>query len=400
MQDPDPRPVRRTGRRLRLLAVAAALASTAAAQDEPQLRADLDAVLERVDELETMLFQTDERVGSAPLVQVFDALGLQLGGFLTQQWTLADGDASSESAFNATQLEILIAADIDEDWSFFTALGFLREADLDFADRANPTFRGQAVRIPPIISWVNYRSSDALEVTLGRFVTPHGIINIEHFPPVLLELNQPMFLRPFPGSSIFPNFLAGVDVHGRQFVGESGADIFEYHVYAATHSAGDPEDLYFGARASYAHRSSGLTFGANLASGERTAGAGGLGHLSITPVASTTTNDFTMFGADLLYDAGPVVWKNEVFASSEDGQEDRSAFYTQPAYELNDEWLAFYRYDHFDPGQGIGDSTEHVLGVNYLPTPTTRFRAELIHKEFDSPDAEVDVFQLSATISF
>lgn len=407
-----------------LSAVAAvAAAGTAVGQPAPdqeleELRRQIDSMTERLESLEAadeeheetaetlelveeLVFDLDEKVGDRALVRAFDAINLDIGGFLTQTYTVAVGEGGTEDSFNQTQFELLIGADVNEDISLFTALGFLREADLNLSDPEEPSFDNFANRVPQIIAWANYRQSDALEVRIGRYVTPHGIINIEHFPPVLLEVNQPQFLRPFSGNSIFPNFLTGIDIHGKLFVGSEKQDVFSYNVYAGHFNGpSDPDNIVAGARAQYAFGQSGFTAGLNYAHGRREGVTSPLGNFSVTPVGSLTTNDYDLFGADLLYDKGRILWKTEVFFSNERGEEDRFAVYTQPAYRFSDKWIGFYRFDHFDPGQGLTISNEHVFGVNYLPVSTVRLRGEYILKDFADSDTEANFFQLSATISF
>jgi len=357
-------------------------------------------VTQRLDALEEQLFDLEERVGDRAVVHAFDGLALDIGGFITQTYTVALGEDSNESSPNQTLFELLIKAQVTEDWSIFLAQGFLREADLDFSDRRNPTFRSSANRVPQIIAWTNYKISDALELQFGRFVTPHGIINIEHFPPVLLDINQPQFLRPFSGATIFPNFLLGGQAHGKLFMGADDQDILQYNAYVGMFAA-EPEDVLAGARVAYTFSDLGLTIGANYAHGRRQKGDSSLGNLSIVGALSKTTNDYNTVGVDVLIDKGALLWKNELFYSfEENGAEDRIAFYTQPAWRINDKWIAFYRFDFLDPGQGIGEGIEHMVGVNFLPISTIRLRAVYIFKQFNNPDEDANIFQLSATISF
>lgn len=353
----------------------------------------------RLDELEEQMFDLDERTGSRAIIHAFDAISLDIGGFLTQQFTYAIGEDSDEASFNATQFELLIKADLTDEISVFTALGFLRESDLILADAANPTFAASAMRNPAIIAWGNFQRSDALEIQLGRFVTPHGIINIEHFPGVLLELNQPQFLRPFSGQTIFSNFMQGGQIHGRFFLGEDGSDVLQYNAYVGLHPS-DSEDFLAGFRVAYTWDELGVTLGGNYGHGRRKGAASTVGNLSIVGPRSLTTNDYDFVGVDLLYDKGKLLWKNELFFSSESGQQDRLGFYTQPAWRLNDKWIAFYRFDYFDPGQGIHDSVEHIIGVNFLPIPIVRLRASYIFKQLGDPEEDLSVFQFSMTLSF
>lgn len=359
------------------------------------------AVTARLDELEEIVFDIDGRVGSRTVVHAFDALELDIGGFITQTFTAAFGGGESTASFNQTQFELLIKAKVNENWDIFLAQGFLREADLDVRDPDNPMFAPNALRVPQIIAWTNYRVRDSLQFQLGRFITPHGIINIEHFPPVLLNLNQPQFLRPFSGSTIFPNFLIGGQVHGRIYVGANDSSMLTYNAYVGALPQAS-SDFVYGARVAMRFADSGFTVGANYSGGERSGnGGGGFGNLSIVGSNSATSNSYHTVGADVLYDKGKILWKNEFFYSFEgDGAEDRVAFYTQPAYRITDKWIAFYRFDYLDPGQGLTWGYENVFGVNYLPTPTVRLRAELIFKHLDRPSDDVIVAQFSATISF
>ena len=84
------------------------------------------------------------------------------------------------------------------------------------SERRNPKFLMNS-STPLIIAWGNYAYSDALNIQFGRFSTPHGIINIEHFPATLLDPEQPQFLRPFSGQTIFPNFVDGIHLYGNYF---------------------------------------------------------------------------------------------------------------------------------------------------------------------------------------
>ncbi len=371
-----------------------------ALEQRPSAPSGDSAVAARLDELEEIVFDIDGRVGSRTVVHAFDAMELDIGGLITQTFTAAFGGGESTASFNQTQFELFIKAKVNENWDIFLAQGFLREADLDVRDPDNPMFAPNALRVPQIIAWTNYRVNDSLQFQLGRFITPHGIINIEHFPPTLLNLNQPQFLRPFSGSTIFPNFLIGGQVHGRIYVGANDSSMLTYNAYVGALPQAS-SDFVFGGRIAMRIADSGFTIGGNYSGGQRRAGGAGFGNISIVGSNSLTSNSYHTVGADVLYDKGRILWKNEFFYSFEgDGAEDRVAFYTQPAYRITDKWIAFYRFDYLDPGQGLPWGYENVFGVNYLPTPTVRLRAELIFKHIDRPSDDIIVAQFSATISF
>jgi len=388
--------LRQSQETIRLLSDRLSSLETRVESSAPSGRGDIAA---RVDELENIVFDLDERVGSRTVAHAFDAIQLDIGGFITQSFSAAFGGGQQPASFNNTQFELLIKAQVTDDWEIFLAQGFLREADLDVTNPNMPFFRPSALRIPQIIAWTNFRVNDQFEIQAGRFITPHGIINIEHFPPVLLDVNQPQFLRPFSGSTIFPNFLLGAQVHGKFYVGAENNSLLSYNAYVGSTTM-NTSDFILGGRAALRITDTGFTVGGNFSHGQRTAGPAGIGNVSIVGPNSLVSNSYNTVGGDLLYDKGRILWKNEFFYSFEDGQRDRMAFYTQPAFRLTEKWIAFYRFDYLDPGQGLSRGYENVVGVNYLPVPTVRLRAELIFKHLNALSDDVVVAQVSATISF
>jgi len=366
------------------------------AVERTERKTDNSGVAERVDDLEMQLFETQDALGSTEraIVKAFDAKRLMIGGFLSQQFTSVFGEDDAAHSFNATQLEILLRADISEKLSFFAAQGFLWETGADAGvinpDDPSPAFAAHSSKTPLILGDFTYRHSDALLLQFGRMVTPHGIINIEHFPPTLLDARQPMFLRPFGGETIFPNFIGGAQAKGKIRAGDTA---FTYNVYAGTRNTGaapsrNGEAINVGARFALELDESGIDVGLNLARGER----------------GSNKEHYQLIGLDFLFDKGPWLWKNEVFQTHEDGGENRIAFYTQPAYRLNDQWIAFYRFDYLDDGSRFwprnnpGIAREHTLGINFLPFPVTRIRATATQREHEG--IESFTTQLSATVSF
>ena len=373
---------------------------------------------ERLLEQEVLTQELDERVGSRAIVHAFDSMQLDFGGFLHSAFTHVHGDNGSASSFDRLTFEILLKAQFSRRFSAFFAQAFIRESNTRFTDTFQRTSPGFAfsgsggVKTPLVIAWANYMHNDSLNLQVGRYITPFGIINIEHFPAILLDTEQPQFLRPFSGDTIFPNFMTGAQAHGKLFLGD---DLFQYHLYTGVFTGSTPEQFYAGARGAYTLGSLGATLGLNVGTGKRT----------LRPTAPDTTAvsknaTFYMYGVDVLIDTGPILWKNELFFTDEDqgAGGNRLGFYTQPAYRFTDQWIVFYRYDFLNDGKlqivpagggprrhTPGRSTEHMFGVNYLPVPNVRLRATATWKEFASgrlgaPKADAQIFQVSGTFSF
>ena len=378
----------------------------------------IDELSDRIESQEDLIQDLDQKVGSRALVRTFDATQLDFGGFLHSTFTHINGENGSATSFNRLTFELLFRAQFSERFSAFFAQAFVRESNTQFTDTFQRTSPGFAfsgsggMKTPLVIAWANYRHSDAFNVQIGRFITPFGIINIEHFPAILLDPEQPQFLRPFSGDTIFPNFMTGAQFHGQLFTND---DSFQYHVYTGVFTGSTPEQFYTGIRGAYTLAQLGSTFGINVGTGKRSV-------TTTTPDTIMPSRDstFYMYGIDLLIDKGSILWKNELFFTDEDSRSggNRVAYYTQPAIRLNEQWIAFYRYDFLNDGslqitptsggprlQTPGNSTEHVFGVNFLPVPNVRLRASFTLKEYVSgrlgaPKAQAQIFQLSGTFSF
>lgn len=353
----------------------------------------LESQTARLDDVETTLVGVQEKIGSRAVVSAFDAVALDLGGFLHQTATHINGDNGNASSFNGTVFELLLRAQLDDQWSVFLAQAFMRASPDPFSPaaggtRLDPNFdTGGGTKTETVIAWADYKHSDAFGIRFGRFSTPQGIVNIEHFPAVLLDPEQPQFLRPFGSDTLFANFTTGVDFHGTRFVGGSR---LLYNVYGGNFSENANKAIY-GARVAYAISDSGVTLGLNYNGGERRAVQGG---------------NFDTAGADLTIDRGRFLLTGEVFASNESApaHDDRLGWYVQPAWRLTPQWTAFYRYDVLDDGLGEGDQTENVFGISYKPRPNIHLRGIWTFKDFDvgtvQPEADADLLQLSATLSF
>lgn len=346
----------------------------------------------RLVDVEDSVINIDAKTGSRALVKAFEASSLDIGGFLHSVFSHVDGDAGSATGFNRQAFELLIKANMTKKWSAFIAQAFIRESDVVYTDpfgRQSPTFSIQT-KSPTVIAWANYKASDAFNVRIGRWITPHGIINVEHFPAILLDPEQPQFLRPFGGQTIFANFMTGVQVHGQKFVGMGGEGKLSYALYLGNF-AGNTQDADYGGRLAYAFGRTGVTVGLNAGAGTRN---------------GSTNSGYSVYGADLLIDKGPILWKSEVFATDEDSGGDRFAVYTQPAWRINSEWTGFYRFDFLDDGTGNGDKTEHAFGLTFRPDPIVHLRGIVTLKDFDASDdgllpaADQTIYHLSATFSF
>ncbi len=360
------------------------------------LKKELESLIERIDELEDSVGDVTEKTGNRAIVQAYDGIKLDIGGFLHTAYTYVDGEDNSEGSFNRQNFELLLGAELTESWTAFVAAGYLRESDDPFVvsgDRRDPQFNTNN-RNPLIIGWVNYAYNDQVNIRAGRIITPHGIINIEHFPATLLEPEQPQFLRPFGGNTLFPNFSTGVQFHGKKFTGKN---ILSYTSYATNATGSDDanDELIVGGRVALGNSAGNWDIGLNYSDSYR----------------QSTDSDNELVGIDLRLRYQSFEMKAEYYTTDEDSGGDREAYYIQPIWHASNKWSLFYRYDFLDAGDVLGESTENVFGVNYLPNKNVRLRLTYTLKEFDEGftdstlttsllDADADIIQVSGTFSF
>ncbi|MBT5027215.1 MAG: porin [Nitrospina sp.] len=365
-----------------------------------------DDIRERLDEIERELLDLHLKQTDKTSVTAFDSMRLDLGGFITQTFTTTfNGDSPDRSSFDQTNFELLMGADVTDRDSLFIALGFLRQADLvneagldveqrKFADHAN--------RIPGIIMWGRHDFDELLDVTYGRWITPWGIINREHFPPVLMNLSQPQYLRAvqpgnlFGGNTIVPNFLDGIQAHGSKYFGDYQAEYFAY-VGNFDGSGSGPSDFISGARLMGALPNRIFTIGFDYQNGVRA-------------VSGAQDSHYDAWGVDALIDYKGFLLKSEYLRSNERGATgNKESWYIQPSYTRG-KFVLFYRWDVIDTDlDTVNDSaeqTEHVFGVNYFLQPTVRLRAEYVLNRFNLNEdnngkkRDYDNIQLSITTSF
>ncbi len=351
-------------------------------------------VEERVEELENIVTEIDQRVGSRAVVSAFDASRFDIGGFFDGAVSAAFGGGSNNSAFNRQTFEILAKAQLGKDWDLFVAQAFIRNSPLTFTEPAGhlePTYgnNNSTVVTDTVIARAQYSHSDQLNVQFGRFITPAGIINIEHFPAILLDPEQPQFLRPFSGQTIFANFTNGIHIHGSTFTGPHGKSTLSYNAWGGGF-AGNSNAFSFGGRLSYTLGETGITVGINAMSGDR-----------IRDIAS---DRFYVGGADLHFDKGRWIWKSEIFYSAEGAGDDRLAFYCQPGFRILPNLIGFYRFDYLDKGLLANESIEHVAGITFNPVQNVRlrgiFRNRSVTTEPGLVEINVSAVQLSTTFNF
>jgi len=371
---------------------------------EEEDTSELDEFDERIYEIEKSL------EGKFPILPI-DAKKIRLGGFLTSTYSHLFNSTGSEGSFNSNRFEILLGADMSKKLSFFTAFGIISESELLNQDSSSRTYgnaglindrRNRANKVPLVISHGTYKFHDLLSVKFGRFIAPIGIINIEHFPPGLFLETPPIALRPVPGGGKWGHFLNGLDFFGQKSI---ESQTIGYHLNISSFSflgpanpvtggslpGGDSTEMILGGRFWVRFLKDRLTLGLSMQSG-----LGG-------------PNNQT-FGSDLLVDWGRFLlkteWTSQVLRQGGTVSNVR-ILYVQPSVRLSSTFRAVYRFDWLSKDAILGDQrTEHIVGINWVPNPLLRVRAEYsiidygraLDEDLENPD--YNRLTLSGVISF
>ncbi len=339
-------------------------------------KAEFDDMRERLDKLEA-------RQAEPVIVSPMKALDLKIGGIFSQSVSTVFTD----TAFDETNFELLISARLSENVDFFTAIGWLFSVRLDEDSVRDRDFIGGGTvsNLRPLILWARGHVAEALEVRVGRYVAPWGIIHREHFPNLLLSMEQPQHVQPINGElggfRTIATFVNGVQANGKF---SSGATSLEYAVYIGNYTGPDPfiegKDIK-GVLVGLGLAHDRVRIGANVQSGKK----------PTDPPVIGEFNTFETSGVFLKLDFGPFLFKSEYFQSNIDKQDNnQEGFYVQPAYKFGERHVLFYRFDTFDGNteedliaMDLTEGTQQIIGYNYLPQPNVRLRVELFQNTFE-----------------
>lgn len=352
---------------------------------------DIEAIKEEMELLKTQMTDLELLLSQGNPVTTFDSIRLDLGGFVHQTFTSILNSENDEASFDRTEAEIFVGADVTQNDSIFAVLKFVRESHLEDEDTAEDVsmraFEERETEVEPEFLFYNHTFSDELDVTIGRFVNPWGIINQLHFPPLLMNASGPLFLGGFEGATVIPTFMEGIQFHGNLLQPDYG---LEYHAYVANFGE-SPDEFIFGGRLAASDPGKVVTVGASYQHGDR----------------DDDTYDVYGLDVEIAYEGFGLY--TEYVYNDRDMLGDQESLYVQPFYRVGS-WLGFYRYDMIDldddTSNDASEKTEHIVGVNYLFTPAIRFRGEYAFNMYElendelGQDRDFDTLQFSVTVSF
>lgn len=424
---------------------------------------DVDAMKElnqRIQELEDYIFDLEDRVGGSGLVKPALSSELTLGGFYQGVYNYNSSKDSYSHGLDLSAVYLTGEAKLGERWRFNFAQLFGQYALPSYTNKSGfirlkeLTSRSSQLN-ESLYANVAYNYSDALKLIMGRQRAPVGIVSREFFPLSFLYSGIPDYLSNAAGSGdIFPSYIDGVSASGKYFL--PNQDIFSYNFAVGT--AADLDTSLAGlnglsvikntgtdyiARLAYGVASQTFEVGLNYVSGTRDFRTISIPATDVFDPLNPVTfgvpysyggNDFTTVGLDLYINKSNLQLKLEYFETLEKGQDDRKAYYVEPAWHLSNKVDLYLRNELYDipqfssqqiadaiadlfPGGGggfivpafepsipfVGEVEVNVVGFRYKPYQTVHLKVGAGQREFkDLPkdNREMDFYYLSVVAGF
>ena len=217
-------------------------------------------------------------------------------------------------------------------------------------------------------AWMEYNHNRLFGARLGKQLSPQ-YWRQNHYPNLTLSTSTPIYLR-----ELFPAELIGVTLQGSagQPIGSSELSVgYQFYVANNSFEGNSNSDL-----------SDGKSWGARGQVKFPTMGA--LRRLDVAVdiyrgKVGLTTNELVdddVYGFEAQLEASSFLFQTE-WARGKSLNQTRTGYYLQPAYRIDEDWIAFYRLEQLESPRILAAERRHLGGVNYRPYPQVAFKGEL-----------------------
>ncbi|MBI2945254.1 MAG: hypothetical protein HYY25_13755 [Candidatus Wallbacteria bacterium] len=266
------------------------------------------------------------------------------------------------ASFDAEHVYYIFSSQVSPEWKAYSEIEFERGAELKGGGGGDGEILVEQ-------AWANYNRSPYLGLRLGKFLTPYGVWNRNHWDPITETSAQPFTFR----NALIPVNQTGVSASGSVQRGRAEID----YVGFVTNGRG--------AKPHADDANGNKAVGFDLSAGKPRRWKVGLS-------AYRNKNDAD---GDRLENIGVLWWtfdRGRWHAQAEwlrhGGDRSIDAFYLQPSYRLDRNWKLVGRLDTWDPDRTSPASlrqTELLLGVNRRFADSVLGKLELIRHEDDAP---------------
>jgi hypothetical protein len=221
-------------------------------------------------------------------------------------------------------------------------------------------------------AWMEYNHNRAFNVRMGKQLSPQYWWQ-NHYPNLTFSTTTPIYLR-----ELFPAELVGVTLQGSggKPVGASELAVgYQFYVANNNFEGNSQKDLRdgkaWGARGQVRFPTNGVLRKLDVAADVYR------GHVGLTTHELTEDN---VYGFEAQLEAASFLLQTEWARGKSQGQT-RTGYYVQPAYRIDEDWVAFYRVEQLESPRIHTAERRHLGGVNYRPYPQIAFKGELYRSE-------------------
>jgi hypothetical protein len=221
-------------------------------------------------------------------------------------------------------------------------------------------------------AWMEYNHNRFFGVRLGKQLSPQYWWQ-NHYPNLTLSTTLPIYLR-----ELFPAELVGVMVQGSagQSVGTSELGVgYKFYVANNNFEGNGRRDLRdgkaWGARGQLRLPTGGALRRLDVAADVYR------GHIGLTTNELVEDN---VIGFEGQLEVSSVLFQAE-WARGTSLEQTRTGYYLQPAFRIDEDWIAFYRVEQLVSPRIRRAERRHLGGLNYRPYPQIAFKAELFRSQ-------------------
>jgi len=286
--------------------------------------------------------------------------------------------------FDQHHLNVVSIYRLDDRWRVFAEVEWEHGPDFKTSGTSGAIILERAV--------VEYKHSDALQLKIGKFLTPFGLYNLRHdASPAFFSTSLPDAVYGAHANTLraqqrlFAKVATGLQVLG-SVLGRSWA--LDYYLYISNGRGSQPasadnnSNKGIGGRLAVSVLHSAVQLGASYYADRNGTAA--------QTRQQTVAMDATVHYADFLMEAEMFVPRLERVDLA--GRPDGSfrigrGYYVQVSHPLLERWTPFGRYGLYDPDTGAPGDAERsvVVGLNFAATGAVFFKTEVQLRSFQDP---------------
>ena len=303
---------------------------------------------------------------------------MEIGGYFDVMYVMTYKNNTADK-FRVHHLNLQLAKELSEGWSFFTEIEYEDGPKFEFDDGAIEEANG-GLMVETM--YVDAEVNDYLTLRMGRYLDPAGIWTVNHYAPFV-----PTMVKPQLVGKIFPTTLDGLQAFGSKPLGSNYTG--EYKLYTGN-GFGEPGKLD-----SNSNKAAGGSFNLKfLALYDLNIG------ISAYRDSDTSDTKIDAIGTDVQFRVKSFAFQGE-YANAErettaNVNTRRAGWYAQGIYDIKKVSL-IYRYDTYrDTALTNRDHDTNTVAINYHFTPN--IVAKLEHNMHKLTTAE-DYNQTIATLA-